>query len=117
MTEPLPKLNVEEAGNPRGPAVLALHGFMSSNLQWEPNRDGLGAELRLLLTEQPGHGRSPGPEDAAAYRAEAVLDQLDQVRADRAIDRMFLVGQSLGGAMLIRYALRRPERVAGLVFT
>ncbi len=111
------KLHVEEAGNPDGPPVLLLHGFMSSNLQWEPNRLRLGAELRLLLAEQPGHGRSPGPDDAAAYRADPVLDQLDRIRTDRGIDRWWMVGQSLGGAMVLRYALRHPDRVDGLVFT
>ncbi|MFT7599521.1 MAG: pimeloyl-ACP methyl ester carboxylesterase [Acidimicrobiales bacterium] len=111
------KLYVEEAGRSDGPPALLLHGFMSSNLQWEPNRTGLGEQLRLLLTEQPGHGSSPGPDDAAAYRADAVIEQLDQVRADRGIDRWWVIGQSLGGAMGIRYAMRHPNRVAGLVFT
>ncbi len=111
------ELNVEDAGNPDGLPVLFLHGFMSSNLQWEPNRHRLGDELRLLLTEQPGHGGSPGPDDPAAYQADAILDQLDRIRSERNIDRWWLVGQSLGGAMLIRYALRHPDRVAGLVFT
>ncbi|MGB5756583.1 MAG: alpha/beta hydrolase [Acidimicrobiales bacterium] len=111
------QLNVEDSGNPDGPPVLFLHGFMSSNLQWEPNRAGLGAELRLLLAEQPGHGRSPGPDDPAAYRAETVLDQLDRIRIRLGIDRWWLVGQSLGGAVLMRYALRQPDRVAGLIFT
>ncbi len=110
-------LHAEDAGNPAGPPVLMLHGFMSSNLQWEPNRPGLEPELRLVLAEQPGHGHSPGPDDPAAYRAGTVLDQLDRLRVDRGIDRWWLVGQSLGGAILIRYALRWPKRVAGLVFT
>lgn len=97
--------------------MLFLHGFMSSNLQWEPNRETLAAELRLLLVEQPGHGRSPGPDDPAAYRADAVLTAIDRIRADRNIDRLWLVGQSLGGAIAIRYALTFPDRVAGVVFT
>jgi pimeloyl-ACP methyl ester carboxylesterase len=61
MTERGWALNVEDTGNRNGPPALLLHGFMSSNLQWELNRERLGAELRLLLTEQPGHGRSPVP--------------------------------------------------------
>lgn len=111
------RLNVEEAGRSDGPPVLFLHGFMSSNLQWEPNRSGLGAHLRLLLTEQPGHGGSPAPDDVAGYSADVVIEQLDQVRADRGIERWWVVGQSLGGAMCVRYAMRHPTRVAGLVFT
>ncbi|MGH1489828.1 MAG: alpha/beta fold hydrolase [Acidimicrobiales bacterium] len=110
-------LHVEDTGNPDGPAVLMLHGFMSSNHQWEPNRPELGSHLRLLMTEQPGHGGSPGPDDLSAYRADAVLEQLDEVRADRGIERLWLVGQSLGGAVCMRYAFRFPDRVAGLVFT
>lgn len=112
-----PGLHVEEAGNPDGPPVLFLHGFMSSNLQWVPNRQRLGGELRLLLVEQPGHGGSPGPDDPAAYSAETVLAKLDQVRRERNIDRLWLVGQSLGGAIAMRYAINHPDNVAGLVFT
>lgn len=111
------RLFVDDTGNLDGPPVLFVHGFMSSNLQWEPNRAGLGAELRLLLTEQPGHGRSPGPDDLAAYRTDAVLDQLEQIRVDRGIDQWWVAGQSLGGAMVVRYALRHPDRVKGVVFT
>lgn len=110
-------LHVEEIGDPAGPPVLFLHGFMSSNLQWEPNRDGLGRRLRLLLVEQPGHGQSPGPDDPAAYQAPAILARLDRIRSERGIDRIWFVGQSLGGAIAIRYALTYPEHVAGLVFT
>ena len=110
-------LHVDDSGDSDGPPVLFVHGFMSSNLQWEPNRHRLGAQLRLLLVEQPGHGRSPGPDDPSAYRAETVLDQLDQLRVDRGIDRWWVVGQSLGGAVVLRYALRHPDMVAGLVFT
>lgn len=110
-------LFAQDAGNPSAPPVLFLHGFMSSNLQWEPNRPGLEPDLRMVLAEQPGHGRSPAPDDPRAYRADTVLEQLDQLRVDRHLDRWWLVGQSLGGAMLIRYALRWPGRVHGLVFT
>ncbi len=113
----LPPLHVEDVGDPDGPPVLFLHGFMSSNLQWEPNRGTLATKLRLLLVEQPGHGASPGPDDPAAYQADTVLQQLDRVRSDRGLDRLWLVGQSLGGAIAIRYALAHPNRVAGLVFT
>jgi hypothetical protein len=35
----MPGLNFEIAGSADQPALLLLHGFMSSNLQWEPNHD------------------------------------------------------------------------------
>jgi pimeloyl-ACP methyl ester carboxylesterase len=110
-------LHVDEQGNPDGPPTVFIHGFMSSNLQWEPNREALSAELHMLMVEQAGHGGSPGPDDPSAYRATTVLAQLERIRVERGIDRWWMVGQSLGGAISVRYALAHPDRVAGLVFT
>lgn len=110
-------LHVEQAGVTHGPPTMFIHGFMSSNLQWKPNRQQLGQHLRMLLVEQPGHGRSAGPDDPAAYRATTIVGQLDRVRQRFGIERVWLVGQSLGGAIAIRYALAHPDRVAGLIFT
>ncbi len=110
-------LHFEDAGNPDGRVAFLIHGYMSSNLQWELNRERLGAELRLILVEQPGHGSSPSPDEADAYGPEAVFDQLERIRTDLGIDRWWAMGHSLGGAMAIRYALAHPENTAGLVFT
>lgn len=112
-----PTLHVDEYGAVDGTPALFLHGFMSSNLQWELNRETLGSELRMLMAEQLGHGRSPAPDEPDAYRADAVLDRLEQVRIDHGVERWWVIGQSLGGAIVVHYALRHPERVLGVVIT
>ncbi len=110
-------LHVEETGDPGGEPALFIHGFMSSNAQWDLNIDRLGRRLRLLLVELPGHGRSPGPDDIEAYGRAAVLGQLEQLREDLALDSVWLVGHSLGGAVAAQYALAHSDRVKGLVIT
>ncbi len=110
-------LNVRDAGNPAGPPVLFVHGVLSSNLQWEPNLARLGAELRTILVELPGHGASPTPEDVSAWRPAALLGELERIRVELGVDRWWVVGQSFGGAVVIRYALAHPGRVHGVVFT
>ncbi len=110
-------LNVVDGGNPDGPAALFVHGFMSSNLQWEPNLERLGAELRTVLVEQRGHGASAAPDDRDEYRPTSVIAEIDAIRRRLGIDRWWLIGHSMGGAVCARYAIEHPERTLGLVFT
>lgn len=99
------------------PALLLVHGFMSSNLQWEPNRETLGRHFRLIATELWGHGDSPVPRDPASYRVESYLAQFEALREGLGIDRWFVCGQSFGAGIMMRYALERPEVVRGLIVT
>ncbi len=110
-------LHVDEVGDPAGEAVILIHGFMSSNVQWDLNVERLGRRFRLFLVELPGHGRSPGPDEPLAYGRTVVLDHLDRLRAERSLERVWLVGHSLGGAVAARYCLAHPDRVRGLVVT
>ncbi len=110
-------LNVVDQGNPAGPPALFVHGFMSSNHQWDLNLPRLGAELRMVLVEQRGHGSSVTPDDPDEYRPESVIAELEQIRERLGIDRWWLVGHSMGGAVCVCYALEHPERTQGLVFT
>ena len=112
-----PNLNVEAAGGLSSPAMLLIHGFLSSNAQWAPNRDALAAHLRLIMVELPGHGDSPVPDDDAAYEPAAIVAAIDAIREQLGIDRWWVTGQSLGGAIAVRYALGHTDRVCGLTFT
>ncbi len=108
---------VEETGNPVGPPMVLVHGFLSSNAQWDLNRDELGKHYRLLMVELLGHGRSDAPDDPDAYGIDALLAELESIRIERHIETGWVCGQSLGGAISILYCLAHPERVRGLVFT
>lgn len=110
-------LCAEVTGNPDGRAMLMIHGLLSSNAQWDANRDALGRDLRLVMVELPGHGRSAAPGAAEAYRADRILTGLEAVRRDAAVERWWVCGQSLGGAVAVRYCLAHPDRVLGLILT
>jgi len=110
-------LNYEVLGNPDGPTLALIHGFMSSNAQWDLNVDRLGAELRLVLIELRGHGDSPAPEDPARYERAVTVASIDEVREAVGCDAWWIGGHSLGGATAIRYAIDHPDRVRGLIYT
>lgn len=94
-----------------------LHGFLSCRAQWDLNRERLGERFRLILVELMGHGRSDAPDEAEFYGPDHVLSELERIRTDHGVDRWWVCGQSLGGAIATRYALTHPNRALGLVFT
>jgi pimeloyl-ACP methyl ester carboxylesterase len=111
-----PLLHYEVHGE-RGPYMLLVHGFLSSRAQWMLNLDALSAFARPVVVELFGHGRSPSPDDAAAYAPASYGRQFERIRAAVGAERWIVVGQSLGAALTLRYALDQPERVAAHVFT
>jgi pimeloyl-ACP methyl ester carboxylesterase len=110
-------LHAEVEGREGRCALLLLHGILSSNLQWAPNRDALRAHFRLVAVELWGHGRSPAPRDPACYGVDRYIAELEDIRRELRVDRWLVCGQSFGAGIAIRYALARPRAVRGLVFT
>lgn len=107
----------EDGGNQSGDALLLVHGFLSSNAQWNLNRASLGEKYRLVEVELVGHGSSEAPDDSEAYSLASHLAEFERVRIERGIDKWWVCGQSLGGAIVIQYCLAYPERIHGLIFT
>lgn len=109
--------HVEFHGRGRGPFLLLVHGFLSSRAQWRLNIDALAEVCRPVVIELFGHGRSPAPDDPAAYAVAAYVAAFEAVRAQAGTERWFVCGQSFGGGLAIRYALAHPDRLRGLIFT
>ncbi|MDL5159480.1 alpha/beta fold hydrolase [Actinomycetospora termitidis] len=99
-----------------GRPVLCLHTAGQSGVQWrdvQPRLAALG--YRVVVPDLPGHGRSEpaagGPvRDLGVYAqwCEELMDTLG-------MDRPFVVGCSIGGAITLQLAVRRGDRLAGAV--
>jgi pimeloyl-ACP methyl ester carboxylesterase len=101
-------ISYREAG--QGPATLFLHGIGSGSESYEGQFDGLSGKLRLIAWDAPGYGASdplaaetPTSRDYAAAAA-ALLDALD-------VEKIHLVGHSLGTVIGSSFAARHPERL------
>ena len=101
----------------RGPFLLLVHGVLSGRSQWQPNLAALSRVARPVVVELWGHGRSPAPADDEAYRPDAYVAAFEEIRAELGADRWLVCGQSLGGALSLRYVLAHPGRVIAHVFT
>jgi pimeloyl-ACP methyl ester carboxylesterase len=55
--------------------------------------------------------------DGSDYGPGRLLAEIDRIRAEADIERWWVCGQSLGAAVVLRYALAFPHRVLGVIFT
>lgn len=108
------RLHVRERAGDGRPLVL-LHGLASNALTWEPLARALNAAgHRVVSVDQRGHGHSDKPErgygfDEVTADLAALLNALGLARPP------VLAGQSWGGNVVLEFAARYPERVAGLL--
>ncbi len=100
-----------------GPCVLFVHGLLSSRSHWLPNLPAFTPSYRPVVVELLGHGRSPAPQDAACYEPSRYVRQFELIRQALGVERWYVVGQSLGAALTLRYALDVPDRIIAQVFT
>lgn len=97
-----------------GPAVLLTGSYLWDQAMWAPQIAALSQHYRVIAPDLWGHGQSgPLPDgttslDDIARQQLALLDHLD-------IDRVTLVGLSVGGMWGARLALSAPQRINGLV--
>jgi pimeloyl-ACP methyl ester carboxylesterase len=108
-------MDVPPAVRPNGHTAVLLHGKNFSGAYWEPTIRALTAEgFRVVVPDQIGFGKSTKPEafqftfQVLAETTRALLDSLH-------IDRVTIVGHSMGGMLATRFTLMFPERVEKLV--
>ena len=96
-----------------GEPLLLVHGLGGAASNWLALAPLLLRGRRVLVPELPGHGGSePLP---AAANLNAYADRLGLVAEREGFFGAGVVGHSLGGAIVLRLAIRRPDLVGGLV--
>jgi pimeloyl-ACP methyl ester carboxylesterase len=96
-----------------GDPIVLLPGGGHDRHDYDEVRDLLPGRFRSIGIDWPGHGQSPaGTAPATELRlAQIVEELLDSLTPDGAV----LVGNSVGGNVAARLAIRRPGLVKGLV--
>ena len=99
-------------GGPGEPIVL-VHGFAGSKENWLPLAAKLTGEYRVLIPDLPGWGESQR-HDGADYRVEAQVERLAAFLDAMKLERIRLVGHSMGGHIAGLFAARHPDRIRTL---
>lgn len=109
---------VRRSGHEGAPGVVLVHGLGGSSLNWLSLMERLGDGADLVAVDLPGFGASPPPHDGDyspsghGRSVAAVISSLQQRRGSA--QPVHLVGNSLGGAVSLQVAARRPDLVASL---
>jgi pyruvate dehydrogenase E2 component (dihydrolipoamide acetyltransferase) len=92
--------------------ILLLHGFGADLNTWMFTQPALAEGRRVIALDLPGHGGSAKQLDRVD--AESLAAIVDHTLNALGIERLHLVGHSMGGGLAISFALRKPERVTTL---
>lgn len=106
------RLHYEDTGGQGLPLVLS-HGFLQDSEMFDGQVRDLARHHRLITWDQRGHGRTVSIDEPFTYwdSADDLAALLDHLGVERAV----IGGMSQGGFISLRFALRHPQRTAGLV--
>lgn len=92
------------------PAVVMLHPGIGDSTIWDGVLPALATRVRVIRYDVRAYGRSP-----AATTPYTLLADLVAVLNHFELDRVVLVGCSMGGATALQLALTEPDRVVSLL--
>jgi len=115
---PAGKLWVETRGSAPGTPLVVVNGgpgFDHTYLLTSPVWDELARGRRVVMYDQRGTGRSTEVKPGSSLTLADQLADLDAVRRSLGAETIDLLGHSYGGALVMAYTARYPQRVRRLL--
>lgn len=104
----------------RGPAdapltVLCMHGLTRNHADFDPMIDALATPWRFISVDVRGRGRSARDPDPANYSPATYARDMGTLIDELGLQRVALIGTSMGGLMAMVMMKSMPGRIAGTV--
>ncbi len=96
-----------------GPPLVLMHGFSTGSYVWEPIIAQLARRFQVFRYDHRGHGNSstpPGP-----WQIQDFADDLEAFLNYAGLDRVDLMGHSMGGRTALLFALQHGGRLKRLL--
>lgn len=108
------KIRYHEYGGPSGKTpMLFIHGYGAMIEHWNLNTPEFERDHKIYAMDLMGFGGSQKPN--AHYSLDLWSEQIDAFLEHKGLDRIILIGHSMGGATSLWFANRRPEKLETLV--
>lgn len=99
-------IHYQEAGDPRRPTLLLLHGFPSTSRMWDRLIPTLASRYHVIAPDYPGFGLSDAPAPGAfAYTFDHIAEVMLALVRQLGIARYSIVMQDYGGPIGFRMAM------------
>jgi pimeloyl-ACP methyl ester carboxylesterase len=96
-----------------GPVILLIHGIGDNSTTWDAVQAKLAQRFTVIAVDLLGHGQSDKPR--ADYSVAAYANGMRDLLSVLDIDRVTVVGHSLGGGVAMQFAYQFPQLVERLV--
>ena len=104
------KLNFRTYGS--GEPLIILHGDFGSADNWQTLGKEFSQNYKVYLVDQRNHGNSPHSDE---FDYNVMADDILELLLNENIDKINLLGHSMGGKTAMTFATRYPEKVDKLV--
>lgn len=108
------RMHYRDQGPRDAKTIVAVHGAYSSLHTWEEWAETLADDYRFVSVDMPGHGLT-GPLRGESHRLGSLVNHVEALCDELDLEDVALIGNSLGGAVSWRLAIRRPELLSHLV--
>jgi 2-succinyl-6-hydroxy-2,4-cyclohexadiene-1-carboxylate synthase len=95
--------------------LMLLHGFTGDSSTWTPFCEKWGRHSRLIIPDIIGHGKTEAPGEPERYRIESAANDLLAILDEMDIEKVDLLGYSMGGRLALTFTVLYPERVGKLL--
>ena len=96
-----------------GPAILLIHGIGDNSTTWTGIHAKLAQRFTVIAPDLLGHGKSDKPR--ADYSAAAYANGMRDLLSVLDIERVTIIGHSLGGGVAMQFAYQFPHLVDRLI--
>jgi pimeloyl-ACP methyl ester carboxylesterase len=108
-------IHYQDSGPSKNPIpILFLHGFGASLQTWDTWAQSLSDEYRVISVDLPGFGLT-GVDPSGIYTDARSVEVLEAFLKALQIQKVVLVGNSMGGKFAWQFAARYPNQVSKLV--
>ena len=104
-------IHYKESGH--GEPMLLIHGLMTSGYSFRYVIAGLSEHYRVIVPDLPGAGKSDAPADLS-MTPQSMAEVISAFISALGLQKVYLVGNSLGGYETLWLALSNPEQVRRL---
>ena len=107
--------NYVDVGSGDGDPVVLVHGLGGQWQNWLENIPRLAESRRVVAMDLPGFGLTPEPEDDEEITITRYGRWVNELADRLGLEKVDLVGNSMGGYIAAEVAIQFPERVSRLV--
>jgi pimeloyl-ACP methyl ester carboxylesterase len=103
------------AGPADRPALLCLPGLTRNCRDFEALAQAFAGQWRVICPDLRGRGESEYAREASVYNPAVYIKDIESLFEQAALDRVVIIGTSLGGLLTMLMAPAHGQRIAGAV--